>query len=72
MIQRPIRYNVPQIPEGPVIVKDDFNSSKNQMKITVEILPKENENQAPLPRPLDDSVQKGNLVFILCDAFLKS
>jgi invasion protein IalB len=66
MIQTPIRYNVPQpqVTENPVNLKDDFNKSKNQMKVSVQILSKENEKQATLPLPLDVAVQKGTFCFI--------
>jgi hypothetical protein len=59
MIQTPVRYD-PQVTENrPVNLKDDFNTSKNQMKVSVQILSKENEKQATLPCPLDVAVQKG-------------
>ena len=42
MIQTPVRYD-PQVTENrPVNLKDDFNTSKNQMKVSVQILSKEN------------------------------
>ena len=62
MIQTPVRYNVPQqqVTENrPVKLKDDFNANKNQVKVSVQILSKENEKQATMPCPLDVAVQKG-------------
>ena len=62
MIQTPIRYKVPQqqVTENrPVKHKNDFNANKNQVKVNVQILSKENEKQATIPCPLDAAVQKG-------------
>jgi hypothetical protein len=61
MIQTPVRYDPqPQVTENrPVNLKDGFNTSKNQMKVSVQILSKENEKEATLPCPLDVAVQKG-------------
>lgn len=67
MIQTPARYNVQQqqITESvSVNFKDDFNTSKGQMKVSVQILSKENEKQAKAPSALDAVSQKGDFCFI--------
>ena len=59
MIQTPVRYNVPQqqVSENrPVKLKD---ANKNQVKVSVHIVSKENEKQATMPCPLDAAIQKG-------------
>lgn len=59
MIQPPVRYDIPQMGEnGPITPKDEFNQSKNQVKVSVQILSKENEKQ-----PLNVAVQTGILIF---------
>ena len=66
MIQTPVQYNVPQrsiTENGPEYVKDDFtDTNKSQVKVSVQVLSKENEKQATLPCPLDVAVRKGNSV----------
>jgi hypothetical protein len=70
MIQTPVRYNVPQqqVKENrPVNLKDDFNANKNQVKVNLQILSKDNEKQATMSCPLDGAVQKGIFVRMFPD-----
>lgn len=63
MIQTPVRYNVQQqsITEGvSVNLKDDFNTSKGQMKVSVQILSRENGKQANISSELNVAAEKGN------------
>ena len=72
MIQTPVRYNVQQQPIAESVsvnFKDDFNTSKGQMKVSVHILSKENEKQAKVSSALDVAGQKGNFCFIQLNHF---